>query len=297
MATPERNLDAGAVLPRHRTRAALFRAPVVDMVLAGFVEGSNAMRRLMIAAMAIAAGSGGALAADPVAPPAEESGWTITAAPYLWASSLNGDTGLFGIPPQEVDVGFGDIVKHLDMGFMGAAAARNGHFSFGGDIVYARVSADIDSPVGLLATSIDATVRSFMGTAYVGYSILYDDAATVDLVAGARLWAMDNEFDFNGGALNGTTASDGGTWVDPVVGMKFQADIGSDFYLAGWGLIGGFGVASDLMWDVMGGVGYRISDSSSLFAGYRAVDVDYRNDGFVFDMTQHGPIIGGVIRF
>lgn len=69
-------------------------------------------------------------------------------------------------------------------------------------------------------------------------------AATFDLVTGARLWSAENAFDFIGGALDGTTASDGASWVDPVVGAKFKADISQDIYIAGWGLAGGFGVSS-----------------------------------------------------
>ena len=47
----------------------------------------------------------------------------------------------------------------------------------------------------------------------------------------------------------------------------------------------------------MGGLGYQATDSFSLVAGYRAMGVDYRNDSFVFDVTQDGPILGAVFRF
>ncbi len=78
---------------------------------------------------------------------------------------------------------------------------------------------------------------------------------------------------------------------------KFKADLGSDFYASGWGMVGGFGVSSDMMWDVMGGLGYDVNDSFSVFGGYRAVSVDYSNDGFVYDVVQQGPIFAGVFRF
>ena len=62
-------------------------------------------------------------------------------------------------------------------------------------------------------------------------------------------------------------------------------------------MIGGFGVSSDFTWDVMGGLGYEVSDSISLVAGYRGLGVDYKHDGFVFDVVQDGPILGAVFRF
>ena len=67
--------------------------------------------------------------------------------------------------------------------------------------------------------------------------------------------------------------------------------------MTGWGIIGGFGAGSKFMWDVMGGLGYAFTESSSIVAGYRGLGVDYRNDGFVFDVIQHGPIIGAVFKF
>lgn len=226
-----------------------------------------------------------------------DNDWTFMAAPYLWASGLSGETGMFGTPPQDIDISFGDVLHHLDFGFMGVGEARNGRISLGIDVVYASLSADIDTPIGFLATSIDARTKTFIGTAVVGYDVIEDDASTLDVVAGARLWSVDNEFVFSGGVLGGTSLGDGDTWVDPVVGIKFQTDVGSGFFVAGWGLIGGFGASSDLLWDLMGGLGYHFNDSASLFAGYRVVDVDFESGGFVYDVNQHGPILGGAIRF
>jgi opacity protein-like surface antigen len=79
--------------------------------------------------------------------------------------------------------------------------------------------------------------------------------------------------------------------------VKFKSDLNEKFYLAGFGLVGGFGVGSDIMWDVMGGLGYNFTDSISVFGGYRALRDDYSNDGFVNDITQSGPIFSGTFSF
>jgi hypothetical protein len=62
-------------------------------------------------------------------------------------------------------------------------------------------------------------------------------------------------------------------------------------------MIGGFGAGSDLTWDVLAAAGYQWNDRFSLVAGYRALGVDYDKDGFVYDVVQHGPILGAVFRF
>ncbi|TIO48087.1 MAG: hypothetical protein E5Y00_31245, partial [Mesorhizobium sp.] len=41
----------------------------------------------------------------------QEQGWTFTVAPYLWASGIKGESGLFGFPPQNVDVSFSDVLN------------------------------------------------------------------------------------------------------------------------------------------------------------------------------------------
>ena len=86
------------------------------------------------------------------------------------------------------------------------------------------------------------------------------------------------------------------TWADPIGGLKARVSITPQLYLTSWGLIGG-GVSADLVWDVMGAVGYQFTDSFSAVVGYRAAGVDYENDGFVYDTVQQGPIIGAVFRF
>jgi hypothetical protein len=180
---------------------------------------------------------------------------------------------------------------------MGVGEARNGRFSIAMDVAYAKLGADIDTPFGLITNKIDVAAKTFMGTIVAGYSIFDGEAAHIDAIAGARLWSVDTDFNFDGGRLDGQSVSDGDTWVDPVIGAKFRTDIGSGFYISGWGIIGGFGVSSDFMWDVLGGLGYNFSETFSVFAGYRAADVDYQHNGFVYDVTQHGPIIGGDLRF
>ncbi|AJD45809.1 hypothetical protein RGR602_PC01785 (plasmid) [Rhizobium gallicum bv. gallicum R602sp] len=40
------------------------------------------------------------------------------------------------------------------------------------------------------------------------------------------------------------------------------------------------------------GVGYKFKDAISAVADYRALGVNYENDGIVFDVVEHGPSLG-----
>jgi len=240
--------------------------------------------------------SGGARAAD-LPPVPDTSDWKFTVAVYGWGAGLSGDVGVFGLPPQNIDLPFSDVIQDLEFAAMGLAEARKGRFMMGVDVTYTNVSKSVNTPFGVIANSIDVTNTSLMLTGVAGYGIIDTDMARLDLIAGARLWSVNNDFDARGGLVGGRSWSDGATWVDPLVGAKLRVDLLPKVYVASWGMIGGFGVGSDLMWDVMGGAGYDFTDHFSLFAGYRAVSVDYSNDGFVYDVVEQGPVVAAVVKF
>ena len=72
-------------------------------------------------------------AAD-IAPVPDTSDWSFTAAAYVWGAGLSGDVGVFGLPPQDVDLPFSDIIGSLDFAFMGLAEARKDRFMLGVDL-------------------------------------------------------------------------------------------------------------------------------------------------------------------
>jgi len=63
------------------------------------------------------------------------------------------------------------------------------------------------------------------------------------------------------------------------------------------GEIGGFDVGSDLMWAVEGVIGINLTHCIFTEVGYRALSVDYENNGFLFDTITHGPQITTGITF
>lgn len=174
-----------------------------------------------------------------------------------------------------------------------------------GDLIYVKTEADQSITRTVLGVPVTLTASvetsSLIGTLMGEYRALSTPTATVDLMAGARIWSVDNDIGVSlvadGPALAAFSGSDGSTWVDPMIGARARFDIDSSWYLTGWGMVGGFGASSEIAWDVLGGVGYQWNEWLSVVAGYRALGVDYENDGFVYDIVQHGPILGVVMRF
>jgi hypothetical protein len=194
-----------------------------------------------------------------------------------------------------VDASFSDIFDHLDFGAMAIGEARYGRYSIFGDIMYTKISGSTGTPRGILASSVEVSTETFAGLIGAGYALLEDTSGRLEIVGGVRVWSVDTEISFSGGILDGISRNDGSTWVDAMAGLRGNYAITPEIYLTGWGLVGAGG--ADIDWDVAGAVGYRFTDKISAVAGYRALGVDYSEDGFVFDVVQQGPILGMVVRF
>ncbi|QQF02446.1 hypothetical protein [Sinorhizobium meliloti] len=258
-------------------------------------------RKLRLAAVLTALIANAAVAAD-VSPllvgepqPAEvEEGWTFSVAPYFWIAGLSGDTAQFGLPTVHIDSSFSDIFGNLDFAFMAAGEARYDRFSVIGDVIYTKLSADAETSLGILVSDVDVTSESFSGLLGLGYAVLDGPDGHLDVVGGIKLWSVETTISLSG-LLGRREASDSATWVDGVVGLRGKYSFTPEIYLTGWGLVGGGG--ADIDWDVALGIGYDFNDRVSAIAGYRALGVDYSDDGFLFDTVQQGPILGLAIKF
>jgi hypothetical protein len=86
-------------------------------------------------------------------------------------------------------------------------------------------------------------------------------------------------------------------WFDPYIGARARYNFSKAFYTAVRGEVGGFGVGSDLMWQVEGVVGVNVTRNIFSEIGYRALSFCYENDGLKFDTITHGAQITTGIRF
>jgi hypothetical protein len=202
---------------------------------------------------------------------------------------------VFGLPTVDLHENFSDILKDLDFAFMAAGDARYDRFSLFTDINYPRVTTDAATPRGVVADEVDVKSVTFTSLLGVGYTVYEDPKARLDVVAGARYWHVETRVALNGGLIGNLSRTDTANWVDGLVGIKGNYLLTDKAFLTGSAMIGAGG--ADLDWDVLAAVGYKFNDTVCAVAGYRALGVNYSNDGFTYDMIQHGPIIGAVIRF
>ena len=232
-------------------------------------------------------------------PPPAESPWSFRLSPYLWVAGIDGKVGVRSDLTANVDVGFSDIFKALDWfppPVMLGGEVRYGRLGFVSDFIYLGLEDSSGVTRGATSAKADVNLKFAIWTFGGSYRVIERDPVTLDLLAGGRFWGLDGKAKVS--APSGVQKRSGSdTWVDPIIGISGRVELGSGFALQAEADVGGFGLVSDIDWQVLGTLQYQVSDSVTLDAGYRYLAVDYKNGGFLFDVALSGPIIGGSIRF
>lgn len=214
----------------------------------GIGVGFHQNLRWLVAAVIVLCGVSAADAADLTAgTPTEETidasidaAWEVSVAPfYGWVPGMKGSVGVFGQPPADIDVTPIDILQNLD-GFLevlegiyfGAGQVRRGDFGFAWDVVYIDVFSTDQIGGDFVSGTLDVGFTQTMATLLGTYRIHESPTAYVDALAGARI----SDIDLNVGITlgpGGGSASDGDTWVDPMIGLKGRKYLSERYYLDG----------------------------------------------------------------
>ena len=130
---------------------------------------------------------------------------------------------------------------------------------------------------------------------------MIDDPDTrFDVYAGARVNSLDADLDITRTGIIRTrqfSGSESKTWVDPIIGVRFQQELPNQFFFRGVGDIGGFGISSDFTWQALAAFGYRVNDNGSVLLGYRGIGTDYSDGDFGYDVISHGLVLGFEYKF
>ena len=227
----------------------------------------------------------------------DDGGWHYRITPYLWGAGLDGEVGK-SQRRADVNKSVSDILDDIDYGGMLAFEARKGKYGIFSDILYVRLSESdsIPTPIGIDA---DADVKINAATFMLAgqYRAKDEKEGYIDLLAGARYWGLRTNVNVSLSNLFSVDGSDKEHWIDPVLGMKGTYHLDERFYLTGWAILGGFNVGSRLSSDLMGGLGYKVTDKSALLLAYRRLAVDYKSSNFLFDASSQGPALGWDYRF
>jgi hypothetical protein len=214
--------------------------------------------------------------------------WTFDLAIYGLAIGMAGDIGI-GHVNAEVDVGLDDILNNLEFGFMGTARAGYGPWALTVDGLY----------MGLEGSKNGVTAE--LDQWLVEPSLSYRVNEYFEPLAGVRYNHLNGELR-GPGILSPPVIPTGiQDWWDPIVGANLRLPLGKGFSLNLRGDIGGFGIGSDLTWQVFPYVSWQFAQWASLQVGYRWLDMNYETGSgasrFKYDMLNQGAQIGFTFHF
>jgi hypothetical protein len=219
----------------------------------------------------------------------KDGAWHLVVSPYLWFPGVHGTLGARG-RTASFHASVGDLLSHFRIGLMGTADIRHKRLLLPVDVIWLRLGDDKALPFpGLGESSADVRASQFILTPKIGYRVVDRDALKVDALTGFRYWHVGQNLQFN---PSGTEFSGSLNWVDPLVGGRIQAALSPKVSVTIAGDVGGWGAGSEMDYQVVGLLGYRIKPSWMLQAGYRYLYVNYRSGGVIFDAATSGVMFG-----
>lgn len=283
-----------------------------------------------LAGLLAAGGTSGARAQQPIgsAPQATAlpPGWTFDLTPYLWMPNVNANVN-YNLPPAlggtvsaNPSVGFGDLLSHLNIGFMGAADVRYDRFSVLTDLMYMNVGGlagqirSVNFPnhptisiSGAVNTTESLRLNADIWTLAGGYTVAQGGWGNFDAIAGFRYFGVNARTNYslgitiagprgNGAAFGGVggVSASGDLW-NGIVGFRGRVGIGDTAFFVPYYFDIGTG-ASDLTWHIASGVGYqtRWADASLT---YRYLSFEQNSGSAVSRLWFQGPMLAVNFRF
>jgi hypothetical protein len=241
--------------------------------------------------------------------------WSFEASVYAYLPTISGST----VFPQngagsDVSIDADTILDNLKFTFMGSFEARRGSLGLFTDVIYMDVGnsksdyrqftvGGIPLPGGA-NTHLDYDLKGWVWTLGGVWAVSAKPAATLDLLAGARLLDIEQTIGWditgNVGAVplperTGSSQVGLSNW-DAIVGLKGRLALGSNgkWFVPYYADIGTG--ESDFTWQGMGGIGYSFKWGDVVTA-WRYLDYDMESGDKVESLDLNGPAISAVFRW
>ena len=225
------------------------------------------------------------------------SDWHVDWVPfYLWFSGLHGNVGAGGyVVPVHQSVS--DIFSQLNIGLMTALDVRHKRLGVLTDLVFISLSSNEKStPIGTAFSGYSTNNKAFFVDPEIYGRVVDTERFSVDALAGTRIWHLNNGVDLYQGSTATVTAGQTQEWLDAVVGGRFRVNFDKGWNATVKGDWGGFETGSQQTYQLYSGIAKEFKKKYSLGAGWRYLQVDYKNGGFLYDTHMNGPIVGFSVR-
>jgi len=218
--------------------------------------------------------------------------WQFLLEPYILFGNMKGTIGIGNLPDAEVDEDASEIFKNLEFGAMLYFEVYSPKWAFSSDLIYMRLGSDLEPKT--VVTSGELELKQ------LGWEVaaLRKIFPILEAGIGLQLNSVKAELDINYNTAGGPQVRNGElseTWLDPMIIARLKLPLFKKLLVTVRPSIGGFGVGSDLAWQLQANASYRFSTLFQLSLGYRVISMDYEtgsdSDRFHYDLDTFGPVL------
>jgi hypothetical protein len=225
--------------------------------------------------------------------------WQFEFTPYIWAAANDGKSGAYGTLPNgmpfesvsDIDISFSELAEELDFGTMFNFTANNGDWLVYSEVTVLNVPGAKPPQPG--TSDISVEIGGEIIDVGAGHRILARNNFDLYGYVGVRYFNLDVDVHTN----NLGTITTGDDFVDPFVGVHAKWQINNTFALQGRLEVGGLDdqPSEDTLVSVV--LDHNLNENWSLKYFYRMVKVDYKDNGFIYEMEVTGPGMGATYIF
>ncbi len=210
----------------------------------------------------------------------DPEGWFLEVAPSFWITGLDLNLDLKNTP-NHIDTDLNMFDDANGGGQIGFDAMRT-DWGFWMTASYVRINGNVNSNQGQGALDFENA------TAEIALTLLWEGPSLEYFLGGRWQW-----LDMDLRLPNNPQESADTSWFEPFVGARWKNQIGDTVRIYLRGDLGGFGVGSDLTWNLYGMFQFQLSETWSIDVGYRAMATLLDRASFRYDGRITGLLLGG----
>lgn len=215
-----------------------------------------------------------------------DDGWTWTAAPYIWATSISADFD-DSAPVSDPSPDFSDLVDKIDGGFLGHLEGQGDQWGIMSDLIFLSLADDRKRPNFSIDADLDTTIFELAAVWSPG------DERYQGFEAFVGMRYMDVELGVAADPVNpglaGRSTGFDKDYTDVLIGARYTVPL-ADKWALGFRGDTSFG-DSEGSWSA-NMMFRRQLGSGALLLGYRYFDLQLEPGTDAFDLTLYGPEIG-----
>ncbi len=215
--------------------------------------------------------------------------WQFVLTPVLWNASVEAslsDNNSGGDQPIDPDYRFFTL-ENLDDYLSLKLEANRGRFGILFDSLRARYQDETGS------SPLNFVIGSELGFLELSGRYQLLDKHELDLIGGLRRSFLDIDM----ALLPGPTSKRSFSWTDPLIGLRYHYPLSHKWHTWLRADIGGFNVGTQRTINVSADMQYMMNSHISFTMGYRYLQIKFKEDDFLYEVSLDGIHLGVGIHF